>query len=95
MTLTNDMTRRNESGVAGAASPDDEDRIKDFLGRHGGAGDQARRDGESAQGLQGWSEVYARDGYVLRCDWSKMGTLEEMKYSEISPDSPLRHDSKA
>jgi hypothetical protein len=79
-----DRERRNASGVA---SPDDEDRIRDFLSRHGGPGKRVRRAGESAEGMRGWSEVYAEDGYVLRCDWSRMGSREEMQYSEISPDA--------
>jgi hypothetical protein len=68
-------------------SPDDEDRLKDFLARHGGAGSQANREGESVGGMQGWSEVYASDGYVLRCEWSSMGSRHEMKYSEIAPSA--------
>lgn len=68
-------------------SPDYEDRLKDFWARHGGAGTRADRVGESVRGVQGWSEVYARDGYVLRCDWSAMGSLHEMKYSEIAPSA--------
>jgi hypothetical protein len=75
---------RNASRVA---SPDDEDRIRDFLARHGGPGNRENRAGESAEGMRGWSEVYAGDGYVLRCDWSRMGSREEMQYSEISPDA--------
>ena len=45
------------------------------------------RQGQSEGGLKGWSEVYAGDGYALRCDWSTVGTLEEMKYSEIPPSN--------
>jgi hypothetical protein len=66
-------------------SPDYEERLKDFLARHGGAATQADRAGESVKGMQGWSEVYARDGYVLRCEWSAMGGRHEMQYSEIAP----------
>jgi hypothetical protein len=25
------------------------------------------------------------DGYTLRCDWSRMGTKEEMTFSELPP----------
>jgi hypothetical protein len=64
---------------------DDSDRIKDFFSRHGGPGQQPRRSGRSQGGLKGWSEIDARDGHVLRCDWSRSGTLEEMKYSEVAP----------
>jgi hypothetical protein len=66
-------------------SPDHEDRLKDFFARHGGAGARAMRQGQSAGGVQGWSEVYASDGHTLRCDWSTFGSREEMKYSEIAP----------
>ncbi len=64
---------------------DDSDRIKDFFSRHGGPGKTPRRSGQSHGGLQGWSEIDARDGHVLRCDWSRSGTLEELKYSEVAP----------
>ncbi|MDP9011001.1 MAG: hypothetical protein M3N91_20255 [Pseudomonadota bacterium] len=67
------------------ASPDHDERLRDFFARHGGAAARAMRQGQSAGGLQGWSEVYANDGYAQRCDWSTIGTLEEMKYSEIAP----------
>jgi hypothetical protein len=70
-------------------SPDYDDRLKDFLARHGGDGTKSGREGESDKGLLGWSEVYAKDGYALRCEWSTMGTLHEMKYSEIAPDSTI------
>jgi hypothetical protein len=69
-------------------SPDHDDRLKDFFARHGGPGSRPTRDGESPPGIQGWSEVYAHDGYTLRCDWSAMGTREEMQYSEIAPAAP-------
>ncbi len=67
---------------------DDGDRITDFFSRHGGPGTMARRFGRSQGGLQGWSEIVARDGHVLRCDWSRSGTLEEIKYSEVAPRRP-------
>jgi hypothetical protein len=67
------------------ASPDHDERLKDFFARHGGPGSRGIRRGQSAGGVQGWSEAYAGDGYVLRCDWSTFGTREEMKYSEIAP----------
>jgi hypothetical protein len=66
------------------ASPDHDDRIKDFFARHGGPG-QPVREGENAAGQQGWSEVYAKDGYVLRCEWSRVGSREEMSYTERAP----------
>jgi hypothetical protein len=67
------------------ASPDHDERLKDFFARHGGPGPHGMRRGQSAGGVQGWSEAYASDGYVLRCDWSTFGSRDEMKYSEIAP----------
>ena len=66
------------------ASPDHEERLRDFFARHGGPGRPAREEQDSG-GLQGWSEVYAQDGHVLRCDWSRMGSREEMSYTERGP----------
>jgi hypothetical protein len=71
------------------ASPDHDERIKDFFARHGGPGSLAPRKGNSAGGVQGWSEVYAGDGYTLRCDWSSLGSQEKMTYLEVAPQ-PLR-----
>jgi len=67
------------------ASPDHDERLKDFFARHGGPGPRGICRGQSGGGVQGWSEAHAGDGYVLRCDWSTFGTREEMKYSEIAP----------
>jgi hypothetical protein len=67
------------------ASSDHADRIKDFLDRHGGPSNRASKTEESAPGVQGWTEVYASDGYILRCDWSCFGNREEMQFSEIPP----------
>jgi hypothetical protein len=66
-------------------SSDSDDRILDFWARHGGPAAHARAEGETTPGLSGWTEVYAVDGYVLRCDWSKTGTLSEMRYTERAP----------
>jgi hypothetical protein len=66
-------------------SPDHDERIKDFFARHGGQGAQSSRKGQSAGDIEGWSEVYACDGYVLRCEWRTFGTNETMQYSEIAP----------
>jgi len=66
-------------------SPDGDERIRDFLARHGGAGCKTNREGESDGGMSGWTEVYAQDGYILRCVWSALGGLERMTYSEIAP----------
>jgi hypothetical protein len=65
-------------------SPDHDDRLEDFFDRHGGRGSQPERNSEANE-VQGWSEVYARDGYALRCEWSSFGSRKEMKYSEIAP----------
>jgi hypothetical protein len=67
--------------LLGDPSPDHEERLSDFFARHGGPGERASR--KSGSGGQGWSEVYAKDGFVLRCDWSMMGTRQEMSYSEF------------
>lgn len=66
-------------------SPDRAERIEDFLTRHGGPGPRTTRSGEITPEIQGWSEVYAADGYTLRCEWSRFGSKEDMKYSEIPP----------
>lgn len=68
----------------GDVTPDSQDRIRDFLGRHGGPG-AARREAVDAAGFVGWYEIYAADGYCLRCDWSRMGSREELKFAEIGP----------
>jgi hypothetical protein len=72
------------------ASPDSQDRIREFLARHGGPSPRPSRAEITQSGVCGWSEVYAADGYRLRCDWSRMGSREEMRFSEISP----AHDAK-
>ena len=69
-------------------SPDHAERIEDFLSRHGGKGNRDMRAEETAPDVQGWSEVYAADGYTLRCEWSRFGSHEDMKYSEIPPTAP-------
>lgn len=71
----------------GDTSPDSQDRIEEFLARHGGAGEAPRRSDKDSPGDQGWSEVYAADGYTLRCEWSQMGSRKEMKYFELAPRS--------
>jgi len=84
------MTSAERSRGTEDASPDSEDRIQDFFARHGGAGTAPSRRDRDASGMGGWSEVYAADGYVLRCDWSRMGSREEMKFSEIPPGAGER-----
>jgi hypothetical protein len=71
------------------ASPDSDDRRRDFFARHGGAGSEANRRETDEAGVRGWSEVYAADGYTLRCDWSRTGTRKELAYSEIPPRSAV------
>jgi hypothetical protein len=80
------FVQQNNSGDTplGDITPDSQDRTDDFLSRHGGPG-PARRQAADAAGTVGWYEVYAADGYCLRCDWSRMGGLEEMKFSEFGP----------
>jgi hypothetical protein len=68
----------------GDMSPDSQDRIRDFLGRHGGPG-RPRREETHPAGFAGWYEVYAADGYRLRCDWSSFDGREELMFSEIGP----------
>jgi hypothetical protein len=77
------------------ASPDHDDRLRDFFARHGGQSALEPRESQSAGGLEGWSEVYANDGYALRCDWSTFGTRKEMKYSEVAPAAESRAQSNA
>jgi hypothetical protein len=71
----------------GDTSPDSQARIEEFLARHGGAGEVPSRSAKDPFGEQGWSEVYAADGYTLRCEWSRMGGRTEMKYLELAPRS--------
>ena len=65
-------------------SPDHAERLRDFFARHGGPGGPPS-EGEDPGGQRGWSEEYAHDGHVLRCDWSRMGGREEMAYTERGP----------
>jgi hypothetical protein len=79
---------QQENGSApasGDSSPDSEDRIRDFFARHGGAGSAPRHEEKAPSGDRGWYEVYAADGYRMRCEWSSVGSREELKYSEIAP----------
>lgn len=38
-------------------------------------------------GTGGWYEILAADGYRLRCDWSRFGSHQELRFSEIAPDT--------
>ncbi len=69
----------------GDVSPDREERIQEFLARHGGAGATPQRQGGSDLGDRGWCDVYAADGYRLHCEWSRVGSREELKFSEVAP----------
>jgi hypothetical protein len=66
-------------------SSDGGERVQQFLARHGGPGAMREREGQTDQGTRGWSEVYAADGYALRCEWSNTGESLEMQFSEIPP----------
>jgi hypothetical protein len=72
-------------GSGADISPDSEDRIKEFLARHGGAGSAPRREECMPPGDRGWYEIYAADGCALRCEWSRIGSREELKFSEVPP----------
>lgn len=68
----------------GDDSSDSDDRIQDFFSRHGGPGSRPSRTGEESPD-RGWSEVYAADGHILRCEWHRSGTRKEFTYTELSP----------
>jgi hypothetical protein len=70
---------------AGDKSSDSDDRVQQFLARHGGPGMPKAASATDALGASGWSEVYAADGYILRCDWSSLGDRQEMKFTETPP----------
>lgn len=69
----------------GDESSDSSDRIQEFLARHGGPAARKGDAGDIVAGISGWSEVYAADGYTLRCDWSRTGDRQEMQFSEHPP----------
>ncbi len=74
-------------------SPDGEERICDFLTRHGGAGSPPKRAGRDDLGAGGWYEIAAADGYRLRCEWSQMGGRAESRFFEISPKAQAGSES--
>ena len=47
------------------------ERVGDFLHRHGDAAPGIRTSETLDQGLYGWIEVVARNGRVLRIEWSQ------------------------
>jgi hypothetical protein len=71
--------------VEGDLPPDREERIQDFLARHGGAGPTPMQQKKTPAGDAGWYEVHAADGYRLHCDWSRVGSREEFQFSELAP----------
>jgi hypothetical protein len=73
-----------ESSVSGfRPPPDDAERTRDFFARHGGPAKVPPRREQNDDGLSGWSETEAADGWVLRCDWSRLNEVEEIQYSEL------------
>jgi hypothetical protein len=75
-------------GAVGASlehSADHQDRIADFLKRHGGPAASAIRQERIDAGYRGWSEIYAADGYILRTEWSRFELRSTMNVSELPP----------
>jgi hypothetical protein len=66
-------------------SADHQDRIEDFMRRHGGPAPAASRQGCIDAGYRGWSEIYAADGYVLRTEWSRSELRGTINVSELAP----------
>lgn len=83
-----DHNDKGNAHAASDASPDSEERIQDFLARHGGAGSTPRLERRIPSGDAGWYEVHAADGYRLRCEWSRIGSRAELKFSEVAPQGP-------
>ena len=69
-------------------SADHQDRVADFMRRHGGPAREACRQGRMDAGYRGWSELYAADGYVLRTEWSRYELRGTLNVSEIAPPNP-------
>jgi len=67
------------------SSADHQDRIDDFIKRHGGSAPMAGRQERFDGGYRGWSEIYAADGYVLRTEWSRSELRATMNVSELPP----------
>jgi hypothetical protein len=72
-------------GAPERLSADHQDRIEDFMKRHGGPAPAASRQGCIEAGYRGWSEIYAADGYVLRTEWSRSELRGTMNVSELAP----------
>jgi hypothetical protein len=69
-------------------SADHQDRVADFMKRHGGPAPAPSRRGRMDEGYRGWSEVVAADGYVLRTEWSRYELRGTLNVSEIPPPGP-------
>jgi hypothetical protein len=85
MPVTEQLMSATEQLGPGDKSSDSSDRIREFLTRHGGSAVRKGDAGDTVSGISGWSEIYAADGYTLRCDWSRMGGLQEMRFTEYPP----------
>jgi hypothetical protein len=59
-------------------------KVADFMERHGGEAMRPTRGENSPCGTRGWSEVYAVDGYALRCEWSRTDAKEGLQFLEIA-----------
>ena len=70
-------------------SADHQDRVEDFMKRHGGPAPAASRQGCIDAGYRGWSEIYAADGYVLRTEWSRSELRGTMNVSELAPSTSV------
>ncbi len=70
---------------SGGFSLDHGDRVAEFMRRHGGPTDIASRNARMESGCQGWSEIYAADGYVLRVEWSRFELRRTMRVFELRP----------
>jgi len=79
------MQQQDAGASAEDGSPDRDDRVRDFLARHGGAAASPQRRETDSSGIKGRSEIFAADGYALRCDWSRFGSREEMSFTELPP----------
>jgi hypothetical protein len=75
-------------GAVGASpehSADHQDRIADFLKRHGGPAVSTIRQERIDAGYRGWSEIHAADGYILRTEWSRFELRSTLNVSELPP----------
>ncbi len=72
-------------GASPEQSADHQDRIADFLKRHGGPAVSAIRQGRIDAGYRGWSEIHAADGYIMRTEWSRFELRSTLNVSEHPP----------